>query len=324
MPFGRYGTTLDQIVREFVMNGRDLRMLLPPRYSVRQAVSDDAEAIADLLCASAEMAGMHSLVTPAELQTEWDSSDRWVVAGPDASVVGHAALSGMNAEGCVHPRQRGQGIGTYLVWLLEGLYHESLRSSESAHGILRHWVLGDDSAADRLLAGAGYVQSRRDLQMIIDLNEAPPQPEWPRNIGVRPFAPDKDERAVYQVYVEAWGMDLSFEEDFLDRFVRRPSYDPTLWFLAVDGSDVVGAIWAEQTPSMGWIRQLSVLPSHRGMGIGMSLLRQAFGAFYARRVQRVRLGVDADNKSGAVSLYRRIGMHEACEYRCYDKNLEPA
>jgi len=306
------------------MNDRDVERLLPPGYSVRQAVSDDAEPTADLLFAGAETAGMHSLVTAAELQTEWDSSHRWVVVGPDASVVGHAALLGMNAEGCVHPRQRGRGIGTYLVWLLEGLYHESLRSSESAHGILRHWVLGDDSAADQLLAGAGYAQSRRDLQMIIDLHEAPPHPEWPRNIGGRPFAPDKDERAVYQVYVEAWGMDLLFEEDFLDRFVRRPSYDPTLWFLAVDGSDVVGAIWAEQMPSMGWIRQLCVLPSHRGMGIGMSLLRQAFGTFHGRRVLRVRLGVDADNKTGAVSLYGRVGMHVACEYRCYDKNLESA
>jgi len=316
--------TLNHVVREFVMNDRDVGMLLPPGYSVRQAVSDDAEAIADLLFASAETAGMRSLVTPAELQTEWDSSHRWVVIGPDASVVGHAALSGMNAEGCVHPRQRGRGIGTHLVLLLEGLFQESLRCSESAHGILRHWVLGDDSAADRLLAGAGYAQSRRDLQMIIDLHEAPPQPEWPQNIGGRPFAPDKDERAVYQVYVEAWGMDLLFEEDFLDRFVRRPSYDPTLWFLAVDGSDVVGAIWAEQMPSMGWIRQLCVLPSHRGRGIGAALLQKAFVAFYIRGIRRVRLGVDADNKSGAVSLYRRIGMHVACEYRCYDKNLEPA
>jgi len=324
VPFGRYGSTLDQVVREFVMNDRDVGRPLPPRYSVRQEVSDDAEAIADLLFASAETAGMHSLVTPAELQTEWDRSHRWVVVGPDASVVGHAALSGMNAEGCVHPCQRGRGIGTYLVWLLEGLYHESLRSSESGHRILRHWVLGDDSAADRLLAGAGYAQSRRDLQMIIDLNEAPPQPEWPRNIGVRPFAPDKDERAVYQVYVEAWGMDLSFEEDFLDRFVRRPSYDPALWFLAVDGSDVVGAILAEQTPSMGWIRQLCILPSHRGRGIGAALLQEAFGAFYPRGIPRVRLGVDADNKAGAVSLYKRVGMHVACEYRCYDKQVELA
>jgi ribosomal protein S18 acetylase RimI-like enzyme len=119
-------------------------------------------------------------------------------------------------------------------------------------------------------------------------------------------------------------MDLSFEEDFLDRFVRRPSYDPTLWFLAVDGSDVVGAISAEQTPSMGWIRQLSVLPSHRGMGIGTSLLQETYCAFHAREVRRVRLGVDADNKSGAVNLYKRVGMHVACEYRCYDKDLESA
>jgi len=75
---------------------------------------------------------------------------------------------------------------------------------------------------------------------------------------------------------------------------------------------------------MGWIRQLSVLPSHRGMGIGTSLLRETLGAFYARGVRRVRLGVDANNKSGAVNLYKRVGMHVACEYRWYDKELESA
>ncbi len=114
------------------------------------------------------------------------------------------------------------------------------------------------------------------------------------------------------------------EEDFLDRFVRRQSYDPTLWFLAVDGNVIVGSISAGRTPSMGWIRQLSVLPSHRGMGIVTALLREAFGAFHDRGMRRVRLGVDADNKSGAVRLYRRVGMHVACEFRCYDKGLEPA
>jgi len=322
--FGRAEEILGQVVGEFVMNGGETGRLLPAPYSLRLAAPDDAEAIADLLVASADTLGMQSLVTAAELLTEWDRSHRCVVIGADGRVVGHATLSGRNAEGCVYPPHRGQGIGAYLVCMLEDLYQESLRSSGSAAGTLRHWVLGDGRAAHRLLTGTGYEPSRRDLQMIIDLDVAPPQPAWPPTVGVRPFGPGKDEGAVYRVYVEAWEMDLSFEADFLDRFVRRQSYDPSLWFLAVDGNDVIGAISAERTPSMGWIRQLSVLPSHHGRGIGTALLREAFGAFYASGVRHVRLGVDADNKTGAVNLYKHVGMHVACEYICYDKQLELA
>ncbi len=64
--------------------------------------------------------------------------------------------------------------------------------------------------------------------MIIDLDEAALPPAWPPTTRVRPLVPHDDERAVYRVYVEAWETDLSFEKDFLDRFVRRLSYDPTL------------------------------------------------------------------------------------------------
>jgi len=138
------------------MNRRHAGEPPPSGYSVRQAMPDDTGAIAELLSASAEAAGMQSLVTPAELQIEWDRSHRWAVIGPDTRAVGHAALSGRNAEGCVHPNHRGQGIGAYLVRLLEHWYQGSLRSSGSPHGTLRHWVLGDDRPAHRILTDAGY------------------------------------------------------------------------------------------------------------------------------------------------------------------------
>jgi mycothiol synthase len=41
----------------------------------------------------------------------------------------------------------------------------------------------------------------------------------------------------------------------------------------------------------------------------MALLRHTFGEFYPRKKQRVGLGVDAQNLTGALRLYERAGMH---------------
>lgn len=184
------------------MGGRNAARVRPRGFSVRRADLDDAEAVAGLVSASAAAEGMQSLVTPAELRIEWERSCRYVVIGADATVVGYAALSGRNAEGCVQPDHRGRGIGDYLVRLLETVYREPLSSTGAGHGTLRHWVLGDDRAAHRLLTGAGYGLSRTDLQMIIDLGDAPPQPAWPWSVTVRPFVPTEDERVVYRAYKE--------------------------------------------------------------------------------------------------------------------------
>jgi ribosomal protein S18 acetylase RimI-like enzyme len=60
--------------------------------------------------------------------------------------------------------------------------------------------------------------------------------------------------------------------------------------------------------SMAWIGHLGVLRQARGQGLGSYLLRHAFGHYAALGRDRIGLGVDTDNSSGALALYERHGM----------------
>lgn len=69
-------------------------------------------------------------------------------------------------------------------------------------------------------------------------------------------------------------------------------------------------------PDVGWVSILGVRPPWRGRGLGLALLRHAF-----REIGRptVRLGVDAENVSGAVRLYERAGMRVERRFDTYEK-----
>ncbi|TGA87466.1 GNAT family N-acetyltransferase [Streptomyces sp. MZ04] len=60
--------------------------------------------------------------------------------------------------------------------------------------------------------------------------------------------------------------------------------------------------------SMAWVGHLGVLREARGRGLGSFLLRHAFGHYAALGRQRIGLGVDTGNSSGALALYERHGM----------------
>jgi mycothiol synthase len=61
----------------------------------------------------------------------------------------------------------------------------------------------------------------------------------------------------------------------------------------------------------------------RGRGLGLALLRHAFGEFYRRGVREVSLSVDAESTTGAPRLYRRAGMRVAGRYMLYQRELRP-
>jgi len=69
---------------------------------------------------------------------------------------------------------------------------------------------------------------------------------------------------------------------FSDGLVQRPEFDCTPWFLAIDGEQIAGtALCLPRTERLDWIRGLGVRRPWRGRGLGMALLRHAFGVFYA-------------------------------------------
>ena len=102
--------------------------------------------------------------------------------------------------------------------------------------------------------------------------------------------------------------------------VERKDFDRTLSFVAMRGGEVAGAAMCLIFEEMkeGWVRQLAVGEKHRGLGLGRALLLNAFGEFYHRGMQRVGLGVHADNPS-ATKLYLGVGMYAQQKYIQYHR-----
>jgi ribosomal protein S18 acetylase RimI-like enzyme len=57
----------------------------------------------------------------------------------------------------------------------------------------------------------------------------------------------------------------------------------------------------------------------RGRGLGRALLLHTFGEFHRRGVNRISLGVDTENPTGATKLYESVGMHVELEDVVFEK-----
>ncbi len=104
-------------------------------------------------------------------------------------------------------------------------------------------------------------------------------------------------------------------------------YDPTLWFLALDGLEIAGVSLcrprANADADTGWVSNLAVRRPWRHRGLGMALLRHSFCEYYRRGKRRVALGVDAQSLTGATRLYERAGMRVVRQFDRYEKELRP-
>lgn len=309
---------------------------LPADLQVRAPEREELEAVTDLLitCDIADYGEADTTVD--DLLAEWERKDFELAGDARVVVTSAGAMIGytdvwkrktdiyITHNTCVHPAYRGQGIERYLYHLAENL----------ACGHCTHLQRGEPcrvsavslNAENRhLLEQEGYHLVKQDWRMEITMNEAPPVPNWPEELHVRPFVPGQDDRAVHKAVMEAFAdlghhRDIRFEE--WERFtLKRQDFDPSLCFLVMEGEQIVGVVLGYIYPDVGWVRHLAVRRPWRARGCGLNLLYQAFGEFYRRGLRRVGLVVDSHNVTGATRLYVHAGMHVAREFDTYQKVL---
>ncbi len=318
---------------------------LPQGYTVRTPVEDDIPAILALIEAYGQafnLAGMFRF-TPDDIHGDWQrrdlARDAWVALAPDGALVGYEMVedegSGViGMDGYAHPAHRGRGLGSALVALAEKRADELVtQAPEGARVILHVGVIPEDAAACQLLEDRGYELIRTHWLMRIEMAEAPPAAVWPEGISLRTFEPGRDERVVFDAVEEAftdhWGHVPHPYEEWIARF-QRPDFDSSLTFLAfvapgaLGGSaELAGVALCRQQEDQGWVNTLAVRRPWRRQGLGMALLRHAFGVFYQRGERAVGLGVDAQNLTGATRLYQAAGMRPAMTISTYYRELRP-
>ncbi|HTP09926.1 MAG TPA: GNAT family N-acetyltransferase, partial [Anaerolineae bacterium] len=193
------------------------------------------------------------------------------------------------------------------------------------------YVYAQNRAARRRLEKFGYQHERTFYRMEIVFDAPPPEPQLPKGISIRSFRRGVEERVVYETFVEAqadeWGQEnpLPFDKWCYYFIDAEENFDPTAWFLAVEGATIVGYALCRceraGEPDRSTVRYLAVRRPWRKRGIGLALLHAAFGSMYRHGKRGAGLGVDATSYTGADRLYVRAGMQRAFETLRYGKVL---
>jgi mycothiol synthase len=307
---------------------------------IRRPTIDDAGAVHALMVAyDTEISGEEE-ISLIELVTDWQqesfdlSRDAWMVTNQDGEVIGygdlfHRGYVRFDGTVYVHAGHRNRGIGTSLIRLIEERAREQLpHAPAGVPVVLNHGFVTTDEPMRERLAREGYSPSRYFWRMLIEMEGAPPAPSWPAGIVVKPFVPEQDDHATFEAMEEAfadhWGHVDTTLEEWSQRHMSRADYDPSLWFLAMDGNEIAAAAICYDEGDSGWVQAIGVRPAWRRRGLALAMLYHIFAGFQRRGKTRVALAVDAENPTGATRLYEKVGMRVTRQYVVYHKELRPA
>jgi mycothiol synthase len=300
---------------------------------------DDLNAVAKIIYDVCEADGDTTVATSSEdLKNWWETdgvnieTDAFVVEAQNGQIVGYEEIADekshaeLQADGYVHPKFKGLGVGTALLRAAETRAREHLQlAAPDLRVFIRVSTDNKDEIGKAMFAHEGYSVIRYHWRMEIKLSEAPPAAVFPPGIELRPFVREEHARAVWEAETEAfrdhWG---SHEVDFdhwQHKKLGKPGFDPTLWMIAWDGDQVAGFSQNRLRMGIGWVGTLGVRRPWRKHGLGLALLNHSFGEFYKRGMSAIGLGVDASNPTGATRLYQRAGMYAASEFVTYEKEL---
>lgn len=308
---------------------------LPEGYTTRPLRREDAEAVTALISACQLADTGASDMSEEELLDDWHSldlaEDAVAVIASDGTIAAYADVINrsfvtISVYGYVQPDLRGLGLGAYLVAWGERWTRDRIPNAPDHARVVQYYVNKANEAARRLLEDFGYAPVRGVYVMETGLDEPPPQPHWPAGISVRTFVPGQDERPVFEAVEDAfrdtWGRPRGTFERFAG-ITGRESFDPSLWFLAVDGDEIAGVTLCKKLASEGWVDVVGVRRPWRNRGLGLALLRHALAEYHRRGVHKVSLSVDAGSITGAPRLYGRAGMRVRESYIVHLKELRP-
>jgi ribosomal protein S18 acetylase RimI-like enzyme len=111
--------------------------------------------------------------------------------------------------------------------------------------------------------------------------------------------------------------------------LKDPLNDPDLWEVAWDGDQVAGMVLnflnrkenEEYNRLRGWTENISVRKPWRRRGLARALLTRSLQRFKDMRMDHAALGVDTQNLTGALDLYKSVGFVVEKRHTTYRKKL---
>lgn len=260
----------------------------------------------------------------------------------DGRVVGygwinHRVESGTGDEihshrGYVSPEWRRRGLGSALIrYFWQRASARRLVDATGSARLLQTFMLESETGTHALVAGLGYAPARLAFRMRRDLSEPIPDRPLPEGLEIRAARPEHF-RAIWEAEREAfadhWGY-TPWPEQAFQRFVDFPHYDPALWQIAWDGDQVAGMvlnyIHQEENRSFGrrrgYTEDIAVRRPWRRRGLASALIARSLKALRERGMTEAVLAVDAENRTGALRLYERLGYAAIKQWTIYRRPL---
>jgi GNAT superfamily N-acetyltransferase len=219
----------------------------------------------------------------------------------------------------VLPEWRGTGIRNAMLRYNE----QRLRKIAHTHPVEVPHVFQSivaDSERDwiSVLTSEGYKVFRYGFRMVRPDLENIPDFLFPDGIELRPVKPEH-----YRAIIDAWneackdmrGQIPISDEDFRG-FQESPIFDPSIWQIAWHKDEVVGTVLnfidaqenIQYKRKRGHVELISVKRPWRGRGIAKALIARSFRLLKDLGMTEAALGVDAENPSGALHLYQKMGF----------------
>jgi len=244
----------------------------------------------------------------------------WIFAPPEAEQEYVAWLWGE-----VHPAQRGQGLGYFMLTWMEERARQIMQTRPD--NLPHHLRCGArDNLVDRiaLIEARGFEPVRSFYRMRRDLSQSIPEWQVADGIVIIPWQVERDAEAL-QVLNEAfrdhWGVIPVSQEIYQLFLAGHPNFRADLSCMAIDQSTggagrLIGLslnkVNAAENEALnikeGWIAELAVLREWRRQGIASALLCASMQAFVKDGLEYAGLGVDTENLSGALRIYERNGF----------------
>jgi GNAT superfamily N-acetyltransferase len=243
------------------------------------------------------------------------------------------------AHGRVHyvicflrPAWRRRGIGRALLETLEARA-TAVAATQAFDG--PRYLQADaheDPGANALLESAGYEAVRYFFVMVRPHLDPVPDAPMPEGLEIRPVREEHIRRiweAGNEAASETWEYSEPTEADY-EEFLSNPvEGDRTLWQVAWDGDEIAGQVRPyinrESNERLGlnrgWVENILVRRPWRRRGLARALIDASVAALRERGMTEGILGVDAENESGALRLYRSVGFEIESREIVYRKPL---
>lgn len=221
-------------------------------------------------------------------------------------------------QGYVLPEWKGRGIGLAMIRHSEQVLRVlSAQHPPAAPKFFQVFSQDRQSDLKNLLQSEGYSPVRYFYEMVRPDLENISSRELPQSIEARRVLPEHM-RQIWDTLLDAfqdhWGETEYSDADY-EKWLKRPEIQPELWHVAWEGDRIVAGVLntiddaenAAYNRKRGFTDDIFTLKEYRGRGIAQALIARGLAQFKQLGYSEAALDVDAENATGALRLYEKLG-----------------